>query len=305
MKHVEELIIRHFSDDDLSTSERGELREHLRECEACRDQYDQVAEVMRASAQTDEPTRQEMGAWRRGLEETLDAPAVEAEPARKGWLAGGLLARLAPGLALMAVVAAVVAVVVVPDDPREGPGGVPKVQYRGTPDAARGQTPVKPPTLVNLELHAVSTATGVPVPRRLDRGGAVYLDEYLQVSRVCSRVALKYIYVLAMGKALTPLDYFPRPSANESVGITECSTTPRAVGRSIRLAKRHAAGPLWILALYSETPLTREHVHGIIGKARAAGARADGTLAAAVGNMPFGDGVLSVVRRLVVMDKRK
>ncbi len=306
MKHVEELIIRHFADDDLSAAEREEMRAHLRGCDACRDQYDQVAGVMRASAGGEDPTSQEMAAWRRGIEQALE-PVVEEGPRPRGWLA-----RLVPAVALAAAV--VVAVVLLrTDTAQDSPNQVPpkwseiqvppkwpKVQYRGAPDAGAAQQPKKTPILVNLELHAISTASGVPVPRRLNEGDTVYLDEYLQVSRICSGAGLKYIYVLAVNSKLEPLDYFPRPSTSQSVELADCSTTPAAVGRSIRLARRHPAGPLRILALYSQKPLSRTTVHGAIAQARSGL-----TASADVGNIVFGAGVFSTVKGLVVKEAKR
>ncbi len=298
MKHVEQLIIRHFSDDDLSADERRGMREHLRKCDACREEYDQAAELLRAVAGA-EPTRREMDSWRRGVVEAVDEPAAEAPEAEPGeaggWLPGWLLTRLAPGLAMAALV--VVAVLVAR---RQGTEDVPDVLYRGTPDAGTGTSRPAPPVLVDLAMYAISATEGTaPVPRKLSDGDSVALDEYLQVFRVCSSMRIKHLYVLGLDSRLQPLDYYPRPSVQQSVSIPECSTTPRAVGRSIRLAKRHVKGPLWVVALYSEEPLTRAEVHEKISSARAAG-----LTAAAVKNIKYGSGVYPVVKRFVVTDRR-
>lgn len=296
MKHVEQLIIRHFSDDDLSVEERTRMRAHLRACEVCRDEYDLAAQLLRAGAGTGtdaEPTRGEMDSWRRGIVAALDEPAAEPEPQR-GWLPG-LMIRLAPVVAVAALV--VVAVLVAhQQDPEE----IPRVQFRGTPDGGAGTgsgtlNRRSRLVLVDLEVYAIrASADTPPVPRRLAPGDSLALDEYIQFSRICSSNDIKHLYVLGLDQWHRPLDYFPRPSALQSIA-TDCSTAPRAVGRSIRLSKRHAAGPLWVVALYSEKPLTRVHVHAIIARARTAGM--DVTT---VERLDFGAGVYPVFQRFVV-----
>ena len=249
MKHVEQLIIRHFSDDDLSAEERADLREHLHTCEACREEYDRTAELLRASAGAeDEPTKWELDSWRQAVVDAMDQdPTPEPEP-RRSWFAAGLLLRLAPGLAVAALV--VIAVLVARHQPTTK---VPDVQYRGTPDAGSGPGTAAPPArvvLVDLEVFAIrASADAPPVPRRLAPGDSIALDEYMQFSRICSDTRIKHLYVLGLDQRLQPLDYYPRPSAQQSIAVHACSTTPRTIGRSIRLAKRHVKGPLWVVAL--------------------------------------------------------
>ena len=295
MRHVEELIIRHFSDDDLSAQERSGMVEHLRSCEMCRQQYDQLALLLRASAGA-EPTRQEMAAWRRGVEEALDpTPAPGAEP-RRGWLFGGLLLRLAP----VAAVAALVAMVVVA---RQQPADkIPDVQFRGSHAGGQGggESDVPPPVLVNLEVHAIRASEGQSVQvRRLADGDSVALDEYIQFSGVCSGAGIKHLYLLGLDHELRPLDYYPRPSRPQSIAYEPCTTKPRVIGRSIRLARRHVAGSWRVVALFSREPLTRASVHGILIKARAS--RVAGTDLA---RLNFGAGVHAVVRSFVLTERK-
>ena len=69
------------------------------------------------------------------------------------------------------------------------------------------------------------------------------------------------------------------------------------MSRSIRLAKHHRPGPLWIVALFSEKPLQRWQVHDTIDQLRSRGADLSRP-----GTIKMGPGVYPVVWRVQVTE---
>lgn len=292
MSHVEQLIIDHFA-GELQATERQRMRRHLRDCEQCREQYDRAAMLLRAAADQ-EPTDAEMNAWQREIEDVLEPAAqLPAPEPRRRWFSWAL-PRLVPvaGVALLGVFA----LVLLREPP---PEELPHVQYRGAPDGAVLTPP--PEALVELEVFAIRTAAAAaPTPRRLSAGDQVGLDEYLQFRRICSGDRIRHLYLFGLDSRLAVLDYYPRPSSPASITLQGCSTTPRAVGRSIRLTKRHLRGPLWVVALYSEEPLTRAAIQQHVAKLKAGGQGP-----AAIERVPFGTGVYPVVRRFTLVESQR
>jgi len=72
----------------------------------------------------------------------------------------------------------------------------------------------------------------------------------------------------------------------------------QSVGRSIRLAKRHQPGPLWVVALFSARPLARAEVHG---KLAGGDGHAGGSALPLLLKIDFGQDVIPVVRRFQVV----
>jgi hypothetical protein len=71
----------------------------------------------------------------------------------------------------------------------------------------------------------------------------------------------------------------------------------QTVGPSIRLAKRHAPGALYVCALFSSVPLERREVHARVVRAL----ERQGPSSALLAGIDFGAEVLAVVRRFQVV----
>ena len=274
--HVDRLLERHFA-GELGHEERASMRDHLRRCARCREEHDDLATLLRTAAAEDAgPTAAEMARWQQDLEIRLGwaAPPPAPAPSRSpAWF----LVPLAAACAL-ALVSGALLLFISADDTS------PQQQLRG----GRAVTP-----LVGLELSAVSQTPGAtPTARRLADGDAASLDEYLQLRYRVHGAGLGHLYLLGLDARSRLLDYYPRPSARASIQIQE-ALSPRSVGRSIRLAKRHQPGPLWVVALFSPAPLERQAVH-----ARLRDLMARGINPAALHREALGPGVLVVVRSI-------
>lgn len=242
--HVDRMLERHFA-GELDPADQAIMRAHLRECSRCQEEHDAVATLLRVAAGA-EPTEAEFDRWQGDLEVRLgwathEAPPEPARPLLGSWL----LAPMSAALALALVVAALL--VLLPRD--EAP---PEHQIRGGAPSA---------TLASLELTAVSQEPGgAPKVRRLDDGDTANLGEYLQLRYQVHGPGLGFLYLFGLDGRSRPLDYYPRPSSSRSIAIEE-ALSPRSVGRSIRLAKRHQPGTLWVVAMFSPQPLERAEVH--------------------------------------------
>ena len=296
MKHVEQLILQHLADEDLTDQEQATMKEHLFECDECQEKYDRASDMLRVAADQ-EPTREQLGRMSRGVVEQLDAeqdpdadPSTpEAEQDSKwGWLRW-----LGSGLA--AAVVLVVAVMVMRQPPRtvnSARGGIPSVQSRGGLKTATG----KMPPMVGLEAYAIKQTAGQSArPRLLKDGDTLRLNEFLQFRGLCSGPTVGRIYLVGINGRGRYLDYFPRPARDSSLQLRQCNTRPQRVGSSIKLATRHQVGPLWVLALFSPTALTRDQVQQSLQKA--GGGDTSGPDLQKLG---LGKGIFPVVRRFKV-----
>lgn len=273
--HVEGMLTRHFA-GELDHAEQDSMRAHLHECSRCREEYDALATLLRVAADS-EPTGAELDRWQDDLEVRLGwtaPPPPRAPSPFRSWL----LAPLTAACVLALVCGALLALL-----PREGTP--PEVQLRG---ANLGN---RPATLAGLELTAVTQGPGgAPVVRRLADGDTARLDEYLQLRYRVHGQGLGFLYLFGLDARMRTLDYYPRPSASRSIAIQE-ALSPRSVGRSIRLDKRHQPGALRVVALFSPEPLERPAVHAWIEELVLTGFTPD--------HLPLealGPGVVAVVR---------
>jgi hypothetical protein len=265
------LVRDHFL-ERLSGEQEEELRRHLRQCEACRAEYDATAILLRGAAEK-QPTDRESAAWSRGLRVRLypdSAPAARERPARWRWLAPALAA------GVMVVVGALLLLRFV-EPPTTTPA--PGVRLRGGDGVA---------PLVDVEVFAVAPGAP-PRARRVADGGEVRLGEYVQFRYRNHSTRVRHLYLLGVDGQGRLLDYFPRPDRPESIAIRE-ALAPLPVARSIRLANRHRVGPLSIVAVFSEEPLTRQKV---LGKLR-------GLEGVDLSRARFGVGSYTVVHRIEV-----
>jgi hypothetical protein len=268
------LVRDHFL-EGLSEEQHGELRRHLRECEECRAEYDATAILLRGAAEK-QPTHRENEAWARHLRVKLhpDEPAPARRRQYRGWLAPALAA------GVLVVVGAVL--LLKHDTPPTRPA--PGVQLRGG-DAV---TP-----LVDIEVFAIAPGTP-PRPRRVKDGGEVGLGEFVQFRYRNHSTRVRHLYLLGVDARGRVLDYFPRPGQTHSIAIQE-ALSPLPAARSIRLASRHQPGALWIVAIFSERPLSREQVHG----------KLRGLEGVDLGRASFGEGVYVMVHPVKVAPRRE
>lgn len=254
--HVRGLIRRSFT-EKISAHDRARLREHLRGCEQCRDEYDQLAELMRAAAGCT-PTRTETAALHRAVSATLFGPAGAAArpaPAVHSRFLRPLTAALTCGLALVLGYLAL-----------STPPSPYITQYRGGDHAP----------LVSFEVFAVQRrGEGYTAPRLVSSQEVIGLDEFIQFRYRNSEPHLKHLYLLGLDQRFRPMDYFPRPDQDRSIAIRP-TVDGEVISPSIILSQRHHEGTLWIHALFSEAPLTRAAVHGWVAAAeRSAASDAD------------------------------
>jgi hypothetical protein len=243
---------------DLPDDHALALRAHLRSCATCRAEYDRAAELLRRIAGK-ETTRREEAELGRLVRVALRPAPSEREPREEGLerarrpLLPGLALRPALPAALAAVVL-VATVGLISRGPIPPTGAGPEVQ-------ARGGAPAREAPLVDLELYAASLSSDTPVsPRRVEDGGHVRLDEVVQFSYRNGSPRIRHLYLLGIDARLDPIDYFPRPSSDRSIAIEE-TLRMKSISPSIRLAKRHEQGPLFVVAFFSERELSREAVH--------------------------------------------
>jgi len=240
------LIEDHFA-NDLTEAQQARLHQHLGQCAECRAEFDLAATMLRTAA-GHSPTRAEDRRWEQALLSRLPPPRSIGAPrsARAGsrsrwlmWLApAALAAGLLAGIGLW---------------PRHGPPSPPEVQFRGAADGA-----IAP--LVDIEVIAIDASRQPPAPRRLTAGSPVRLDEYLQLRYRNHSARVRYLFVLGLDRRLQALDYFPRPTENQSIAIQQ-SLGFTAIPRSIRVARRHRPGTLWVCAIFSEEPLSADQIH--------------------------------------------
>ena len=244
-----------------------------------------MASMLRVAADS-EPTASELDRWQEDLEARLGwdvEPPLPAVPPSMLERFRTFLAPLAAACALALVTVGMVAIA-----PRSTPA--PEWQARGGVDAAKGGS-----MLVDLELSAVRIGDeAAPAARRLGDGDVMAMDEFLQLRYRSHGRPARHLYLLGFDARLQPMDYYPRPTDQRSISIQE-ALSPRSAGRSIRLAKRHQPGTLWVLGLFSAQPLERKAVHRWFHRLSLQGFNPAQIQAGALG-----DGVTPVVRRITL-----
>ena len=276
--HARRLIQRHFA-EELGEAESARLRAHLEQCPRCRAEYDRLAILLRAAAGRTQ-TRAEVARLRGRLLARVQPQASAAEVPRRQ----PRLARLAPALSAGLLAAPAALLLLFSPAFRD-----PDVSWKG------GEAP----PVVDLQVFAIHEQPGQPAQTRLvAEGGTLYLDELVQFRYLNTDPRQHYLYLLGVDESLQALDYFPRPQAEQSIAIRS-TLGMEPVDRSIKLAKRHSAGRLWIYALFSPRPLQRQEVHATLARLRILGVHAE-----LLGRIDWGKDVVPVVRRFKVQEGR-
>lgn len=277
MGHVGQLVKRYFG-GDLSANESTRMRVHLRRCESCREMYDHTALLLRAAADR-QPTGQEMDLWSERVVDQImgsdDRPVLH--PRRR------MLLRVAPVLALGVALVVGVGLLNLGTDPQQ-----PGRQNKG------GLSGIAP--MVDLEVFAIRTREDAPAtPRLVPNRGTLRIEEFIQFRFQNHEASIKHLYLLGLDSRQSPLDYFPRPAQDQSIAISE-ALSMQSVGRSIRLSQRHQAGSLWIVALFSTEPLSRQRAHEIVSQMQSRGLSGE-----SLDCMNIAPGVYPVVRQFLVL----
>jgi len=257
MSRADHLIERSIA-EGLPPAEEQELRALLRADADARARYDRLRRLGRVAAGSpaDEATDAELerlGAAVRArlAAERAGARAPAPQPRwRFGW------GRVWPAVAVAG--AACLALMLWPRSVQQGT------------EVRRG-LPAGPP-LCEVEAYAVEGgadgAASAPAPRRLQSGDRIKITDYLQFRYQSADPEVRYLYLFGLDQRMTPLDYYPRPDAAESITIEPGDLS--SLGRSIRLEKRHQPGPLKVVGLCSRVPLKRDAVYRAVATVRAA-----------------------------------
>jgi hypothetical protein len=266
MSRVGDLIERCCA-EGLSPDEERELRALLRDDAEARARYDRLRQLGRVAAgvPADEPTDAELDRLGAAVRARIAADREAARaPARERRFVPSWRT-LWPAVAVTAT--ACLALMLWPRSVQQG-----TVVNRGLSAG---------PPLCVVEAYAVDAdAAGAPgsapasspataaAPRRLRHGDRLKLTDYLQFRYQSADPEVRYLYLFGLDQRMAPLDYYPRPDADESIAIEPGDTN--SLGRSIRLEKRHQPGPLKVVGLCSRMPLKRDAVLRAVATMRAA-----------------------------------
>ncbi|GMV43795.1 MAG: hypothetical protein AMXMBFR64_55110 [Myxococcales bacterium] len=216
------------------------MRDHLRDCDGCRSHYDRAVTLHRLmlGLPASQPSGHEL---RRGMVATL-SPLPLPEVQRQG------LWRPLAAFAAVAVVAAATLLV------RETSPTGSRDEYIG----ARGKAPGQAEPLVGI---GVSGVTEAGREYEVVADGTAWRSDYLRFFYTNEDRALRHLFVFGLQEAPAPLWYFPLPEELRSVPI-QGGTDARSVQLPFEtaLAARHRPGPLRVVALFSERPLTLPEV---------------------------------------------
>jgi hypothetical protein len=280
---VEKLIEGHFA-GELDDKQEAELRAALAKNEAHREAYDQRAKLLRLLA-ANEPTESEKQALWSRLETALDDPARATRRAAPEQQAARIWFRWLPvfGTIVLVGLVALVALRVGDRDAEK-----PVVQMRGgqdgSPRAKDGGAPVhdgsKQGKLSPIEGAAAFEIFGIGAraqggfekPRRVGSGEALDVaTDFIQFRYKLTQQGVRYLYLAAVAQSGAKKSavkrtrlYYPRQNAG--LLTIEPSARMKAIGRSIRLAVRHDVGALRIVAVFSQTAVSREKALSLISK---------------------------------------
>ena len=213
-----------------------QMREHLRGCDRCRGHYDRAVTLHRlmVGLPPSQPSGHEL---RRGMVAAI-SPLPLPENQRQG------LWRPIAAFAVLALVASTALL------SRETTKPANPDDYIGARGAAPGKTA---DALVGV---GVSGVTESGREYEVVAEGTAWLSDYLRFFYTSEDRDLRYLFVFGLQDAPTPLWYFPLPEELRSVSI-QAGTDARSVQLPYEtgLAARHRAGPLRVVALFSERPL--------------------------------------------------
>jgi hypothetical protein len=258
MSRADHLIERFFA-EGLPPAEEQELHTLLRGDADARARYDRLRRMSRVAAGSpaDEATDAELDRLGAAVRARVaaDRAGARAPAARPRWRFGW--GRVWPAVAVAG--AACLALMLWPRHVQQG-----TVVHRGGSAA---------PPLCEVEAYAVEGGTdsapaSAPAPRRLQSGDRLKITDYLQFRYQSADPEVRYLYLFGLDQRMTPLDYYPRPDAADSIVIEPGDLS--SLGRSIRLEKRHQPGPLKVVGLCSRVPLKRDAVYRAVATVRAA-----------------------------------
>ncbi|MBN2358366.1 MAG: zf-HC2 domain-containing protein [Deltaproteobacteria bacterium] len=242
--HVERLVDRYFA-GKLAPGRVDEMRRHLRECDACRARYDRLALAeQRAVGQAEARALADL----RLLEDVVGASqlARRPEPARRRWLAYAL----APTVAVAATFALVIL--------NQTPSGDERLVARGP--GATGAA-------VGVGVAAVDPARGLVYDARRPEG--IALDHRLRFSYSNSAGEARYLFLFGLDEELMPYWYFPLPEEKTSLAIERGPAARQLpLPYETELARRHRAGRLRVVALFSVDPIALTAVEEALAAAR-------------------------------------
>ncbi|MFH1811813.1 MAG: zf-HC2 domain-containing protein [Pseudomonadota bacterium] len=228
---------------ELDAGGLRELRAHVADCDECRRVYDERAGQERAVL----GEGAERLSAHRVLQAVLADPAVQARPReQRRWWAAFVLAPAA------ALAAALVFTIAIPD--RDS-----GLVARGGDAAVVEQ---------GFGVAAVDPNTGLVVDARRPEG--VPLDQRLRFSARCNDPSRNRLFLFGVDDALQPFWYYPLPDEGQSISLS-VAAAPQALPYETELGRRHHAGRLRLVALFSAQPIRLDAIEGLLAAARARG----------------------------------
>jgi hypothetical protein len=233
---------------ELEASQVEAMRDHLRDCDACRARYD-----ARVGAEQRVLGGEEAGqlANRRVLESLLADPGLHAQraPERRWWPAF----ILAPAAALAAALAFTLTL--------SPPDADPGLRARGADAGVLD---------VGLGVTAVDPRSGAIYDARRPEG--VRLEHRLRFSYTNAAGPARYLFLLGVDDALRPYWYYPLPEEGQSVAIESgAAARQKPLPFETELRRRHSAGRIRVVALFSAHPVALEAVEEVLDRARDGG----------------------------------
>lgn len=264
-RHADALVWRALT-EGLGARKRARLRRHLDRCPRCRGLYAQGLIAERAllpaydAAGQPDYLQSSPRARARAVERLLDA--VDPAPARpRRWRWAGVIA----GAAVAAAVAAAGLLLWL----RPGPELAPPLRFMGPDGAlvARGAGHVRPAAGVDLRLICLARADDGWRPRELADGDPCGGDEVLFLAYTALRPALDHLFIIGQDPADPSARYYPRPGDDRSLPIAG-GDVDRVLGRGVLPGRKHPAGPVTLVALFTPEPLDARAVEAAASTAR-------------------------------------
>lgn len=244
---VQRLIEAHFA-ADLDAAGSASLREHLRDCDACRSHYDRRALELESIVGTTAANRLADDAI---LHTVLGAPEVRSVPsAQRHWWPAFVLA---PAAAMAAALIFSVSI--------DG-------QDRGAGYQARGGMASEQE--LGIGIAGLDPTTGASYDARRVEG--VLLEHRLRFSYTNTRGRARFLFLFGVDDDLHPFWYFPLPEEEKSIPISQGPGVQQSVlPYETELGQRHHAGRLHVVALFSLEPVKLATVKTALLRARAEG----------------------------------